>query len=150
MLLFQKTTKQLATQRNSDCFMRVSSLLFVFQILLLLPLSAARENPLPILHKVQTTCEWPKREVATKVSTRFFSALFSIYEGPQQVFRDPEFPLLEARDSGFKSKIGQDSGLKVCARVRMPERTLGITRLHEILGRKYGIEEPYSGPSIYF
>ena len=54
-------------------------ILFIFQILLLLPLSAARENPLPTLHKVQTTCEWPKREVATKVSTRFFSALLSIY-----------------------------------------------------------------------
>lgn len=30
----------------------------------------------------------------------------------------------------------------------MPEKTLGITRLHEILGRSYGIEEPYSGPSL--
>ena len=58
-------------------------ILFIFQILLLLLPSAARENPRPILHKVQTTCEWPEREVATKVSLRFFSALFSIYEGPQ-------------------------------------------------------------------
>ena len=56
---------------------------FIFQILHLLPPSAARENPLPILHKVQTTYEWPGREVATKVSTRFFSALYSVYEGPQ-------------------------------------------------------------------
>lgn len=58
-------------------------ILFIFQILLLLLPSAARENPPPILHKVQATCEWPEREVATKVSLRFFSALFSIYEGPQ-------------------------------------------------------------------
>ena len=57
----------------------IITILFIFQILLLLPPSAARENPLPILHKVQTTCEWPEREVATKVSTRFFSALFSVY-----------------------------------------------------------------------
>ena len=27
--------------------------------------------------------------------------------------------------------------------------TLGITGLHEILGRDYGIEEPYWGPSEY-
>ena len=25
----------------------------------------------------------------------------------------------------------------------MPEVTVGITRLHELLGRDYGIEEPY-------
>ena len=30
----------------------------------------------------------------------------------------------------------------------MPEVTLGITRLHELLGRDYGIEEPYWVPSI--
>ena len=30
----------------------------------------------------------------------------------------------------------------------MPELTLGITGLHELLGRDYGIEEPYWGPSI--
>ena len=65
-------------------------------------------------------------------------------------FGTRNFPYLKLGIRDFKSKIGQDSGLKVCARVRMPERTLGITRLHEILGRKYGIEEPYSGPSIYF
>ena len=29
----------------------------------------------------------------------------------------------------------------------MPKITLGITGLHEILGRDYGIEEPYWGPS---
>ena len=30
----------------------------------------------------------------------------------------------------------------------MPEITLGITGLHELLGRDYRIEEPYWGPSI--
>ena len=30
----------------------------------------------------------------------------------------------------------------------MPETTLGITGLHEILSRDYGIEGPYWGPSL--
>ena len=30
----------------------------------------------------------------------------------------------------------------------MPKITLGITGLHEILGRDYGIDEPYWGPSV--
>ena len=30
----------------------------------------------------------------------------------------------------------------------MPKITLGITGLHEILVRDYGIEEPYWGPSL--
>ena len=30
----------------------------------------------------------------------------------------------------------------------MPKITLGITGLHEILGRDYGIEEPYWGASL--
>ena len=30
----------------------------------------------------------------------------------------------------------------------MPKITLGITGLHEILGRDYGIEEPYWGPGV--
>ena len=43
----------------------------------------------------------------------------------------------------------RDSGLKVCARVRMPKKTHGITGLHEILGWDYGIEKPYWGPSEF-
>ena len=35
------------------------------------------------------------------------------------------------------------SGWKVCARVKMPEITVGITGLHELFGWDYGIEEPY-------
>ena len=30
----------------------------------------------------------------------------------------------------------------------MPKITLGITGRHKILGRDYGIEEPYWGPSL--
>ena len=33
-------------------------------------------------------------------------------EGPQKVFWDPGFPLFEARDSGFQSKIGRSFGIK--------------------------------------
>ena len=62
------------------------------------------------------------------------------------MFRYPGFPLLEDRDSFYKAKSGRDSGLNVRAGGRMPNRTLGITRLQGILGRDYGIEEPYWGP----
>ena len=58
------------------------------------------------------------------------------------------FPLFEARDSGFYSKIERDSGLKVCAGGGMPKIILRITGLLEILGRDYGIEKPYWGPSV--
>ena len=54
--------------------------------------------------------------------------------------------MLGIRDLRAKSR--RDSGLKVCGRVRMPEITLGITGLHKILSRDYGIEGPYWGPSI--
>ena len=47
----------------------------------------------------------------------------------------------------LRAKSRRDSGLKVCGRVRMPEMTLGITGLDEILSRDYGIEGPYWGPS---
>ena len=53
---------------------------------------------------------------------------------------------LGIRDLKAKSRRG--SGLKIYARGGMPKITLGITGLHEILGRDYGIEEPYWGPSL--
>ena len=61
--------------------------------------------------------------------------------------RDSGFSLwkLEIRD--FKARSGLDSWLKVCAAGVMPKITIGFTGLHEILGRDYGIEEPYWGPS---
>ena len=43
----------------------------------------------------------------------------------------------------LRAKSRRDSGLKVCGRVRMPEITLVITGLQEILSRDYGIEGPY-------
>ena len=42
----------------------------------------------------------------------------------------------------LKAKSGRDSRLKVCAGCGMPQITIGITGLHEILGRNYGSEEP--------
>ena len=51
----------------------------------------------------------------------------------------------------LRAKSRRDSGLKLSGRVRMPEMTLGITGLHEILSRDYGIEGPYTsywGPSL--
>ena len=47
----------------------------------------------------------------------------------------------------FTVKSGRDSVLKVCAEGGTPKIALGITRLLETLGRDYGIEEPYWGPS---
>ena len=66
---------------------------------------------------------------------------------PSRFFGIRDFPYLKLGIRDCKAKSGRDSGLKVCARVRMPEITLGITGLHEILGRDYRIKEPYCGPS---
>ena len=48
----------------------------------------------------------------------------------------------------LKAKSGGVSGLKVCPGGGIPKITLEITGLHETLGRGYGIEEPYWGPSL--
>ena len=66
----------------------------------------------------------------------------------KQVFRDPGFPLFEARDSRFESKIGARFGIESIRERWDAKITLGITGLHEILGRDYGIEEPYWGPGV--
>ena len=58
-----------------------------------------------------------------------------------------DFPYLRLGIRDFQAKSGRDSGLKVCAGGGMPKVTLGITGLPEILGRDYGIEKPYWGPS---
>ena len=47
----------------------------------------------------------------------------------------------------FKAKSERDLGLKVCAGDGMPKITLGITGLHEVLGRDYRSEKPYWAPS---
>ena len=59
-----------------------------------------------------------------------------------------DFPYLRLGIRDFKGKSGRDLGLKVCAGGGMPKVTLGITGLPENLGRDYGIEKPYWGPSI--
>ena len=64
------------------------------------------------------------------------------------MFRGPGFPLFEARDSGFKSKIGTRFGIESIFGRRMPKITLEIMGLHKILGRDYGIEERYWDPHI--
>ena len=56
--------------------------------------------------------------------------------------------MLGIRD--LKAKSGRDWGLKVCAEGGMPKITLEVTGLHEILGRDYGSEEHYWGPSSFF
>ena len=58
-----------------------------------------------------------------------------------------DIPILKLGIRDCKAKSGRDSGLKVCAGGGMPKIALGITGLLEILGRDYGIEEPYWGPS---
>ena len=65
------------------------------------------------------------------------------------IFGIRDFPYLKLGIRDLKAKSGRDSGLKVYARGGMPKITLGITGLHEILGRDYGIEEPYCGPFRY-
>ena len=47
------------------------------------------------------------------------------------VFRDPAFPLFEARIRDLKAKSARVSGLKVCLVVGIPKITLEITGLHD-------------------
>ena len=68
-----------------------------------------------------------------------------IVKDPRKVFRD--FPYLNLGIRDLKAKSGRVLGLKVCLGGGMPKIILRITGLHEILGRDYGIEEPYWGPS---
>ena len=47
------------------------------------------------------------------------------------VFRDPAFPLFEARIRDLKAKSARVSGLKVCLVGEIPKITLEITGLHD-------------------
>ena len=58
-----------------------------------------------------------------------------------------DFPHLKLGIRDLKAKSERDLGLKVCAGGGMPKITLGITGLHEVLGRDYGSEKPYWGSS---
>ena len=53
------------------------------------------------------------------------------------------FPLFEPRDLKLKRKIGARFLIESMRRRWIPKITLGIAGLHQILGRDYGIEEPY-------
>ena len=56
---------------------------------------------------------------------------------PNRFFGILDFPYLRLGIRDLKAKWA-----------RLPEMTLWITGLHEILGRDHGIEEPYWGPSF--
>ena len=58
---------------------------------------------------------------------------------PSRVFGIRDFPYLKLEIRDMKVKCGRDSGLKVRAQGGMPKLTLGITGLHQILGRDYGM-----------
>ena len=60
----------------------------------------------------------------------------------QKVFRDPGFPLLEARD--FQANLG-----RVGVAGGMLNITIMITGSHEISARDYGIEEPCWGSPFW-
>ena len=69
---------------------------------------------------------------------------------PNRFFGTWDFPYLKLGIWDFKAKSGRDSGLKLREGGGMPKMTLGIMGLDEILGRDYGTEEPYWGPSHHF
>ena len=57
-----------------------------------------------------------------------------------------DFPYLKIRIRDLRTRSRRDSALKVCGRVRMLEIPLGITWLHEILSRDYGLKDPIGDP----
>ena len=62
-------------------------------------------------------------------------------------FGGRDFLYLKLGIRDLKAESGRVSGLKVYLGGGMPNRTLGITGLHEILLWDYWIEEPYWEPS---
>ena len=57
-----------------------------------------------------------------------------------------DFPHLKLGIRDLKAKSGRVSGFKVCLGGELAKISHGITELHEILVRDYGIEEPYWAP----
>ena len=57
-------------------------------------------------------------------------------------FGTRDFPYLKLGIRDYKSKSGRVWGLKVCLGGGMAKITLGITGLHEILGRDTGLKYP--------
>ena len=73
------------------------------------------------------------------------------FDGLHQAFQDPGFPFIEARDSGFQSKIAARFGIEsILARGRWDAKNkpwdYGI---RGFLGRDYGIEEHHWRPSNF-
>ena len=66
---------------------------------------------------------------------------------PNRFFGMRDFPYWKLGIRDFNAKSARYRHL-VCVRVRLPKIILGITGLHEILGRDHVIEEPYWGPSF--
>ena len=64
---------------------------------------------------------------------------------PKRFLGIRDFPHLKLGIRDLKAKPGRVSGFKVFLGGGMPKITLGITRLHEILGY-YGIEELFWVP----
>ena len=77
------------------------------------------------------------------------STVYSTQRVPNRFSGIRDFPSLKLGIRDFTAKSGRDPRLKVCAGGGMPKIALGITGLLEILGRDYGIEEPYWGPSTH-
>ena len=65
---------------------------------------------------------------------------------PNRFFGIRDFPNLKLGIRDFKTKSGKNRGLKLCVRVRMREKTLGITGLHSILGRVTGLKNRIEDP----
>ena len=62
---------------------------------------------------------------------------------PNRFLGTCDFPYFKFEIRDLKAKSGRGLGLKVCTGSWTPKITLGITGLHEILGRENDIEEPY-------
>ena len=67
------------------------------------------------------------------------------FRGPQIGFSELGIYLFETRDSGFENKIGASFGIESMRGRWDAKNNLGITGLHGILGRDYGIEENPTG-----
>ena len=67
-----------------------------------------------------------------------------------RLFRILVFPLLKLGIRDFKAKSRRDSGLKVCARgIRDAKNKPWDYGIRGFVGRDYGIEERYWGPSNF-
>ena len=80
------------------------------------------------------------------MSRLYIFSILPITRVPNRFFGIRDFPYLKLGIRDFEANSRQDSGVKVCARLMMPEITLRITESDESLGRDYGIKEPYWGP----